>query len=118
MVRAAALGSILLLWSEQRAGARGVGPADEHPLMPELTRREKHQAEAAARAAKAAARPFTFDPAHAARVRAAAAAHRRPGDEVTLFLAVKTGPGLKNARYRATARRTWLDVGMKELPEV
>ena len=37
-------------------------------------------------------------------------------DEVTLFVAVKTGPGLKNVRYRASARRTWLDLSMDELP--
>lgn len=37
--------------------------------------------------------------------------------EITLFVAVRSGPGVKNVRYRATARKTWLGIqSMSELP--
>ena len=37
--------------------------------------------------------------------------------EITLFVAVRSGPGVKNVRYRATARKTWLGIqSMAELP--
>jgi hypothetical protein len=34
-------------------------------------------------------------------------------EDVILFIAVKSGPGRKNERYRSTARKTWLDKNMK-----
>lgn len=38
-------------------------------------------------------------------------------ENVILFIAVKSGPGRKNERYRKTARKTWLDMNMKGIDQ-